>query len=288
MNPTMKTRRDFLRSVALAGAYIFTKPYLAKAFDFEANPVKETGIQLWGLRDLIRDELVPTLKAVSTIGYTGIEAFDFDGSFYGHAPKDFKQICTDLDLKIYSSHTPITDKNANLFAEKASEAGLEYLFLPSFLGRPANTINDFKRTAEELNRIGQICRQFNIQFGYHNHEFEFKPIGDQLPYDVLLEETDPGLVSFQLDIYWIVKSGFEPSEYFTNHPGRFHTWHIKDMGHNGETLIVGNGTIDFKSLMKYSQSSGLKLMIVEQDNFTEGTPLYCSEQSLRYIHSNLF
>ncbi len=284
----MNTRRGFLRSISLAGAGLITQAFSNDALARELKPTEEIGIQLWTLRNLVQEDLSSTLKAVSNLGYTGIEAFGFDGNFFGQTPKAFKTLCDDVELKIYSTHTPITAENAAFYAESAAEAGLEYLILPSMMGRNETTTDDFKKTAREMNCIGKICRRFDIRFGYHNHEFEFKPIDGQLPYDILLMNTDPELVGFQMDIYWIIKAGFEPTEYFIKHPQRFRTWHIKDMGNDGESCIAGNGKIDFKSLMRRAETAGLHRMIVEQEHFSEGSPLFCAEHSLRYIQSNLF
>jgi sugar phosphate isomerase/epimerase len=109
----------------------------------------------------------------------------------------------------------------------------------------------------------------------------------KLPYDILLAETDPALVTFQMDIFWVLKGGQDPLQYFENHPGRFHTWHIKDMGNDGESCIVGNGKIKFKDLLAQSKKAGLKRIFVEQEQYSEGTPIYCVEQSYKYIQKHL-
>jgi sugar phosphate isomerase/epimerase len=100
-------------------------------------------------------------------------------------------------------------------------------------------------------------------------------------------ETDPKLVSFEMDIFWVVKGGQDPLHYFKNHPGRFQTWHIKDMGNDGDSCIIGNGKINFKDLLKQSKKAGLKRFFVEQEQYAEGTPIYCAEQSCKYIQKHL-
>lgn len=283
----MSTRRQFLQSLSLLAAGLALPSASGKTASTSRNHNMETGIQLWTLKELISTDLNSTLQALSKIGYTSIEPYGFEGSFFGLPPREFSKICSDMGINIHSTHTNITDQNAGFLAETAADAGLEYLIMPSMMGRPEKTIDDFLRTAEEMNRIGEICRQFNISFGYHNHDFEFRSLENQIPYDVLLNETDPDLVSFQMDIYWIRKAGFDPFGYFSNHAGRFQTWHIKDMGNDGKSCIVGNGIIDFKALMLQSGQAGLRRIFVEQEQFSEGTPMYCVEQSYRYIQSNL-
>lgn len=283
----MPSRRNFLRSLPLvSGTLAFG---MASACSTAANEQEnQVGIQLWTLRDDVKKNLNGTLESLAEMGYNSIEAFGFDGMFYGQNPSDFSKFCAGLGLKLHSSHTGITAENADQYAGKAAEAGLSYLFLPSMMGRPEDSLNDFRRLAEEMNLIGASCKKHGIKFGYHNHDFEFRALEDELPYDILLSGTDPDLVSFQLDIYWMVKAGKDPLKYFEEHSGRFKTWHIKDKGNDGESCIVGNGIIDFKALLKHSKTAGLEYIFVEQESYAEGTPLYCAEQSLNYIRNHFF
>ena len=281
----MKTRREFLQTLSLVSGGILASHSLGASA--RSGLKKEAGIQLWTLRDTIGTDLKGTLTALSKFGYTSIEAFGFDGSFFGRSAAEFRDFCAGLGISIHSSHTGITASNAASYAESAAIAGLEFLVLPSMMGRPESTPDDFRRLAEEMNQIGKICLEHGIRFGYHNHGFEFKPIDGQLPYDILLSSTDPKLVSFQPDIFWIKKGGQDPLTYFEKHPGRFSTWHIKDMGPDGESCIVGNGNIDFKNLLKHANTAGLERIFVEQEAYSEGSPIFCAGQSLKYIQSHL-
>ncbi len=245
------------------------------------------GIQLWTMRDVIHSDLKGTLASLGKIGFNSIEAYGFDGSFYGHSAKDFRKMCDEPGMQISSAHCSITAENALEYADKAAEAGLEYLVLPSFNGRPEKTLDDFKKVADEMNRIGEITLKSGIQFGYHNHNFEFQPMEDTLPYDTLLAETVPNLVAFEMDIFWLVKAGQDPFNYFEKHPGRFQLWHVKDMGNDGETCIVGNGHIKFKELLEQSKKAGLKEFIYEQEDYSEGSSLFCAAQSYNYILKHL-
>jgi len=282
----MTTRRNFIKNITLLSGVIAASPLHAGSLSGAGKKMK-IGIQLWTLRDVINYDLVGTLSALSKIGYNSLEPYGFDGSFYGHSAKDFRKICNDLGMDITSTHCGINIENAQLVTEKAAEAGLEYLVLPSFNGRPEKTIDDFKKVAHEMNQIGEITKEAGITFGYHNHNFEFQPMEEKLPYDILLAETDPKLVTFQLDIYWVIKGGQKPERYFEKHPGRFQMWHVKDMGNDGDSCIVGNGRINFKELLKQSKKAGLKRIIYEQESYSEGTPLFCAEQSCKYIQKHL-
>ncbi len=283
----MSTRREFFRSLRWLSAGLFL-PLACKGASSSNSPFGgKLAIQLWTLREMINHDLYETLKAVSEIGFSGIETYGFDGTFYGLPVEEFKNICRDLDLEIFSTHAAITAENANILAENAVEAGLKWIVLPSMMGRPHGTLDDYRKVAGELNQIGEICKQHGIRFGYHNHAFEFQKIDDTIPYNVLLDETGSDLVSFQNDLYWTVKAGFDPLDYFAAYPGRFGTLHIKDMSNTGESCIVGNGTIDFKTILKLWDEAGTGLLIYEQEHYDEGSPIYCAEQSIRYIHSHL-
>ncbi len=282
----MASRRNFLINITLISGVLASTTLEAKKEPAKSKKMA-VGIQLYTLRDVIGKDLSGTLQNVSKIGYKNVEAYGFDGNFFSTPAKDFRKMCADLGMVISSTHTGITAENAMMYTEKAAEAGLEYLVLPSFMGRPEKSLDDFKKVAAEMNKIGEITKKAGIQFGYHNHNFEFRPMEGKLPYDVLLAETDPGLVTFEMDIFWVVKGGQDPIQYFEKHPGRFKLWHIKDMGNDGETCIVGNGRIKFADLLKHSKKAGLKQIVYEQEQYSEGTPMFCAEQSFKYIQKHL-
>lgn len=282
----MATRRDFLKNITLASGVLATSSAYA---DNEAAKKKKmkAGIQLYTLRDVINTDLHGTLSELGKMGYNSVEAYGFDGNFFNLPAKEFRKICNDLGMDIPSTHTGITASNAAEYTEKGAEAGLKYLILPSFMGRPDKTIDDYKAVAREMNQIGEITRKSGIKFGYHNHNHEFKPIDGKLPYDILLAETDPALVAFEMDIYWVVKGGLDPLIYFDKYPGRFELWHVKDMSNDGETCIVGNGHIRFKDMLKHAKKAGLKNMVYEQEHYSEGTPMFCAGQSYKYMQKHL-
>jgi len=282
----MATRRDFLKNITLVSGVLAASSLQAESEAAKGKKMK-TGIQLWTVRDVIKTDLSGTLTSLSKFGYNSIEPYGFDGNFYGKSAVEFRKICNGLGMDVTSTHTGINAANAAEYAEKGAEAGLEYLVLPSFSGRPEKTLDDYKIVAQEMNKIGEITKKAGINFGYHNHNHEFKLIDGKKPYDTLLAETDPALVSFEMDIFWFIKGGQDPVQYFKNHPGRFQTWHIKDMGNDGDSCIVGNGKINFKDLLKNSKTAGLKRFFVEQEQYAEGTPIYCAEQSCKYIQKHL-
>lgn len=280
----MKTRREFIKtaSLLLAGSALLQACPSAIFKPME----KLIGMQLWTLRGSIPENLLETLEKLSKIGYNSIEPYGFDGKFYGYSPIEFRKIIEDLGMNLTSTHSGINLENAGKYLEAAAEAGLEYLILPSFMGRPHKTADDFKRVAEEMNKIGEIAKKTGIRFGYHNHDFEFEKTEDGYLYDILLEETEPDLVCFQLDIGWIAISGNDAQDYFQKHPGRFESWHVKDIDAEGKTTYIGNGIIDYPSLFAMAELAGMKRFYVEQEQY-KGSPIEEAAESYRYIADKL-
>lgn len=284
----MLSRRDFFRRLAFAGTGLAATQTGVMALAPAAKYPIPMGIQLWSLRDVLKDNIPNVLQQVAQMGFTSVEPYGFDGGFYGYTHTDFKELCAGFGLDILSTHTGITVENAEKYAQSAAQIGMKYLVLPSLMGRPGKTIDDFKNLASELNRMGEICQQSGIKLAYHNHDFEFKIIDNQTPYDILLQETQPNLVHFQMDIYWVVKGGKKPADYFENYPGRFALWHIKDLSNEGESCIVGNGKINYKKLLKDADTAGLQYAVYEQEQYSEGEPLQCARESAKYLNRHFF
>jgi sugar phosphate isomerase/epimerase len=146
-------------------------------------------------------------------------------------------------------------------------------------------MDDYKRHAENFNSFGEICENAGLQFAYHNHDFEFLNFDGVMPYDYLLENTDPELVKMELDLYWITKGGQDPVEYFKKYPGRFELWHVKDMEDNEEKFFaeVGYGTIDFKRIFAERETAGMEMFFVEQDQ-SRRNPFESIEMSFNFLN----
>ena len=262
----MINRRTFVKGLTASVVASMILP--AK---LNAIPLKKTiGIQLYTLRDLINEDFESTLKSIAQIGYTSVEAAGYsDGKFYKFSPKEYKKIITENGLISISTHTAIDPKNAQLVIDNSLEAGMSYIVLPSISKELRNTIDNYKKLADKFNIIGELCKNAGIAFAYHNHAYEFEAMEGVIPYNILLERTEPELVSFQLDTYWIVYGGYDPVTYFKTYPGRFNLWHIKDMDATPkrESTEIGQGTIDFKAIFASKEIAGMKYYFVEQESF---------------------
>jgi sugar phosphate isomerase/epimerase len=262
----MTNRRNFIKGLAAATAAGLIIP--EKLFAMPKG--KTIGIQLYTIREMVNKDFEGTLKILSGIGYNSVEAAGYgDRKFYGFEPADYAKICKDYGILPISSHSGINLENADVVIEDTAKAGMSYLVLPSIPKEKRQTLEDYKRLADEFNQIGEKCKKSGLKFGYHNHAFEFEKLEDRVPYDILLESTDPDLCFMQVDFYWMVYGGFDPFNYFKRYPGRFELWHVKDMNKSEqrESTEIGQGIIDFPGLFKKQKKSGMKYYFVEQEEF---------------------
>lgn len=202
------SRSEFLRTSALA----LSLPLLSKV-DAVAKPMKKVGLQLYTLRNELGKDAEGTLKKVAEIGYQEVETFGYaNGKFLGKTPGEFKSFLSGLGLSTPSGHYMPNNlkKDWNMVVDHAAEAGQKFMMCAFIFAQDRKTADDYKKLGELFNQSGEVCKKSGIQFGYHNHDFEFQPLDGQLPYDLLLKETDPKLVKMELDLYWATHAGIDP------------------------------------------------------------------------------
>lgn len=244
------------------------------------------GLALYTVRDAMGEDPKATLKAVADAGYTHIEAAGYaDGKYYGMLPAEFKALTEELNLKLISTHqSSVTLDNADTEMADAKAAGFEYFVVPippmghfkydNATGTMSMT-SGAKNLAEILDALGEKAKAAGLQLLYHNHDFEFKKDEEGIiPIDYLLENCNPDLVNFQMDLFWVTKAQADPLSYFQKYPGRFKMWHVKDMTEDGKFAPVGKGTIDFAPILAQKEQSGMLYYLVEQDKtFDDLAPL---------------
>ncbi len=251
------------------------------------NPAGEFGIQLYTLRDVLPGDPKGILKQLASFGYKQIESYEGkQGMFWGMGHTDFKKYMDDLGLRIISSHCDIqTD-----FERKAAEAaaiGMNYLVCP-WKG-PQKSLDDFKRFADEFNQKGEICKKNGIRFAYHNHDYSFKMLDGQLPQDVMMTGTDPALVDFEMDIYWVVAAGMDAEAWFKKYKDRFRLCHVKDRSRNPGTdngknsVDLGTGSIDWNKMLNTAKENGMQYFIVEQEAYPNGSSLDAAKTDAAYM-----
>ena len=269
-------RRIFMKTVGAGGLVMLAEPGLMAA------RVKPIGLQLYTVRNEMEKDFEGSLAKVAQIGYKEVE---FAG-YFGRTPQQVKEILKKNRLKTPSSHIGLNlfEQDLPKTLETGKILGQEYLVCPSLPEPRRKTADDFKKLAELFNRLGAECKKAGMGFAYHNHNFEFQPIEGQMPYDLLLQNTDPKLVQMEMDLYWVVKAGQDPVQFFEKHPGRFALVHVKDMDTTPQKGFaeVGRGNMDFKRIFGASKKAGIKHYIVEQDR-TPGNPFDSIKISWDYL-----
>lgn len=243
------------------------------------------GVALYSLRDSMAVRPKDILKEVADIGYQYIEAANYeDGKFYGMAPAEFKAYLDEIGLTPMSAHQgSVTLENADQMIADTKAAGFKYFVIPippmgHFKYDPDTQTIGMSEEIEEIvsiiNTIGEKCTAAGLELLYHNHAFEFEENSKGIvPMQYFLDHTDPKHVNFQLDLYWVNKAGEDPLTWFAKAPGRFVSWHVKDMDDQGRFAPVGTGSIDFANILKHKDESGMEFYFVEQDQTFNNTPL---------------
>ncbi|HET9066228.1 MAG TPA: sugar phosphate isomerase/epimerase [Gemmatimonadales bacterium] len=278
-------RRTFVAST-LGAAVPLLLPNLALPRFGAADKLDRIGLQLYTLRSAMAESVERTLKEVADIGYREVE---FAG-YFDRPPRAIKQLLDRNGLKSPAAHTDLATMKTNWYQtlNGASEMGQKWLVVPWLGESDRNSIDALKRTAATLNRAAEDAKTFRIRVAYHNHDFEFTDVEGRRPFDVLLEETDPKLIDFEMDLYWITKAGGDPFAYFAKWPGRFPLVHVKDAGPAPEFQMrdVGKGTIDFAKLFAARDQAGMKHFFVEHDNPAD--PMASVRTSYRYLDALRF
>lgn len=276
-------RRDFLTAAARtsAGAMLFS-PLLATGAT-AGRKLKKIGVQLYTVRGEMAKDFDGSLARIAELGYRQVE---FAG-YYNRTPEQVRAVLDRLGLESPSAHVPIQTlrQDAAKAIEAAKVIGHRYLICPYLDASERKTLDQYRQHAALFNKVGEQCRQAGIQFGYHNHDFEFEQIEGRQPMDLLLTETRKDLVKIELDLYWTVKAKQDPIALIAKNPGRFVAFHVKDLDKTprGFFTEVGRGTIDFAKIFAASGKSGVELFIVEQDQ-TPGSPFDSLKVSIDYLN----
>ncbi|MDQ7040534.1 MAG: sugar phosphate isomerase/epimerase [Rhodothermus sp.] len=285
-------RRDFLRTAgelalgSLATVVAGCRPsdrQVAQTGDAPAGArqLERIGLQLYTVRTLMEQNVPRTLEHVAEVGYREVE---FAG-YYHYTPQELRQMLDQLGLSAPATHVSYQALEADLETtlETAQVLGHRYVVVPWLPPEQRQTLDDYRRWAERFNRWGEACRAAGIQFAYHNHDFEFARVNNQVPYEVLLAETDPELVKMELDLYWITYAGHDPLTYLQQDPGRFLLCHVKDMTANRQMTDVGQGIIDFAKIFAQGQ---FQHYFVEHDR--PENPLASIRHSYAYLSQLTF
>ena len=255
-------RREFVKTVAAASVAIAV-PH-ARRTTHDARRLDKVGLQLYTVRDKMKEDFEATLARVAEIGYKEVE---FAG-YFDHSPADVRAILDRHGLSAPSTHVGDISPDAwRASLDAAHTIGHEYIVVPWIPQEKRMTLDGWKQVAADFNRAAQAAHDAGIQFAYHNHDFEFPKMDGQIPSDVLLQNTDPKLVQLEIDLYWITKAGQDPLNYFARWPSRVPLVHVKDSAGAPEHKMadVGRGKIDWKRIFAKKDQAGIKHFFVEHD-----------------------
>ena len=297
---TMSRRKFLVRSGGL-GAAAAAFAWLPR--NAHPNPLgRPVGIQLYAVNAAMQQDPAGTLKKIREIGFGEVETAGF-GKL---SAREFRKLLDDAGLVCPSGHLPFDTDNLGATFDDAHALGAHYVASGSLRSSlrpppgptPAMTLDEAKQTAELANRIGEKAKQAGLQYAYHNHDFEFADQGGTICYDILLRETDPQLVKFEIDCGWMVVGGRNPIDYFKKYPNRFPLIHVKDFlppsdkaadagsapAHPGAEL--GRGMIDYKPIFAAAEKAGLQHYFAEQEGpFVRMSQLQAAQQAYAYLHS---
>jgi len=288
------SRRDFLQLSGLSvAATALSTDRLALADTFFGP--KHVGLQLWSVRDDMNKDAAGTLQALAKMGYKEVEPFGYDpasGKIFGLPIADFIKLLKANGLKMHSSHnnfkladynpsTKMLSDRAKKIIDVAASAGQKYI-INAYLDEPERAKT--KEVVQLMEAAGMYAKKAGLKLGYHNHDFEFKTKGadGRLLYETLLQDVDPKLLTFEMDIYWVAFAGLNPVDWFNKYPGRFELCHAKDMAAADKhpSIEFGDGTIDFKTIFANRSKAGLKYFVIELENYLT-TPMKGVEKSLK-------
>jgi sugar phosphate isomerase/epimerase len=275
----MTSRRTFLQTGAAALAAGWLPRW--KLGTMTSATLDTIGVQLYTVRAEMERDLEGTLARVAEIGFREVE---FAG-YFGRSPEQIRSILDRVGLSAPSGHMGYEQLGAgwSKVLDTAQAIGHKYAVIAWTPEEERRTLDDWKRIADKFNHAGEQTRRAGLTFAYHNHNFEFVPIDGKLPYDLLVERTDPATVKLEMDLYRITLAGGDPFAYFTRFPGRFPMVHVKDWKRNATPPMVdvGAGDIDFRRIFREREKAGIKHYFVEHDE--PASPFDSISASYRYL-----
>ncbi len=272
------SRRAFINTMAKASLLLYSPIVMSnnKKLMKEIKP----GIQLYTVRNEIIKDLWGTLKKIADTGFKEIELYMDDNTslLFGYQPEEFFTRINDLGLKVIGQHIlsgQYSDQAYSLtngfepLVEILSKYEVPYLTHVWLHPEERKSLRDYMQLAELQNKCGAYCKSANIQLTYHNHDFEFLNLEGKMPYDVMLKNTDADLLKLEVDFYWMYAAGIDPLNYIKKFGNRIEQWHFKDMKKDRIDFIeLGMGNINFDEIMKYVHESGVKHILIDQDELT--------------------
>ncbi|MDQ3392515.1 MAG: sugar phosphate isomerase/epimerase [Bacteroidota bacterium] len=304
----MINRRKFLQNTGALALGSFILPMACAQRSGESGETSNRigkgnlgpiGLQLYSIRDVLEQDINGNLQKLGGMGYKEVESYPgAKGHYYGLSPEEFSKMVKGAGMELISSHVGSGNPNAesvdwrqaNLsqgfqaFADQAAKTGQQFLTCSFLSDSYRQNEDDLKKAVDLFDKSGQICKNAGMQFAYHNHDFEFEKIGDVVILDYLIENTDPTLVKFELDMYWVERAGQSIQDYLRKYPNRFSLGHVKDMSKEdgSKNAVIGEGSINYKEVLAVAKENGMKHFFVEQETYTMSS-MDSMKKSIEYL-----
>ncbi len=283
----MTTRRKFFSEFAAGALVAGVFPELAFG-ESTSNKLNNIGF----ISNVLNNEFEKgdwkvILKEAVELGFT-----EYEGGIKGDSPEEFKSYCKQIGLKHVAGGLAMTEdiEEAKKKLDELKFLGVSYaiIYWPWFVGAPFK-LEDCKKSAPILNKIGELAKERKLQLCWHNHDKEFQAMSNgQLPYDYLMENTDPDLVKVEMDIYWVRKGGADPVDLMKKYPDSVKIMHVKDMaeGQSQDFACPGRGIIDFVPIFAEARKQKIKHYFVERDKIVDG--MACLRDSSKFLQNLRF
>jgi sugar phosphate isomerase/epimerase len=250
------------------------------------------GIQLYSLRNQLEKDVPGSLKLIRDAGYTDVET----AGFYKMSPADFKKALDKAGLRCTGMHSGDDNRFRDHLDEIIAEADA---FKPDYVNSPwvqeehRKDMESCKRIAADFNDWGRKLQAAGYRFAFHNHDAEFKPLDDTTPMDIFIQESDPELVDFELDLFFVKKVGLEPGEFMRKYPGRIKLLHLKDISKStpigfaeapdDACVPLGEGQIDWPKTLAAAAEIGVTHYYVEDESPTAPEGIKKTAQYLKKV-----
>lgn len=232
-------------------------------------------LQLYTLRDQLAQDFEGTVRKVSDMGYTGVET----ANMFGESPASAARLFTELGLTVCGAHSPLPlGEQKQEVLDTLAALDCKRLVVAWQPPEKYKSLDGIKSICDTLNEGAAVARAHGLQLGYHNHWFEYEPVENRIPVDVMLEHLDPD-VFFEVDVYWVQTAGQNPVEVVRRLGSRAPLLHIKDgpCQIDAPMTALGEGVVDIPGVVTAAEGS-TEWLVVELDR--------CATDMMEAVHKS--
>lgn len=246
--------------------------------------MKNIGLQLFSVREKTEKDLLGTIRRLADYGY---ESMQFAG-YFGTPAEEIKAVLDEKDIKVAGVHIGLHQLQGDQFEQSLQfqeTIGNDLLICPVLPREMRETGDDYKRTAETLNQVGEKCKKAGFTFGYHNHNWEFEQYDGKTGFDILFENTDPTFVKMELDCFWAKHAGYEPTDIIQKYNDRCISLHLKDMDLKDDKKVsteIGSGILNLGEYIQVGEQEGVKWFVIEQEDY-DRNPMDIARDNLQNL-----